>query len=226
MRMLIVEDDRGLADTLAAFMREEHFEVDTADNGADGLFMAGQDIYDIIILDVMLPELDGRQLLQRLRAKRLDAPVLYLTAKDALRDKIEGFNLGADDYVTKPFALEELLARVRALLKRKYPADRGEHKYKRLTASPDRKEGYVDGQPLSLKGKEYLLFEYLLLHRERILTREQMFDRVWGYDSESAPNVVEVYVSHLRKKLAAYDYDAVIHTVRGVGYKLWDPSDG
>ncbi|KIL40148.1 response regulator [Gordoniibacillus kamchatkensis] len=217
MRILAVEDDVSLLKTIKNILLEEGYRVDVAETGDDGLYMAEQGIYDLLVLDIMLPGMDGLNIVRRFRSKGLGAAVLLLTAKDSVEDLVKGLDSGADDYLTKPFEVRELLARVRALLRRHGSAGaEGELRYKRLALSAKVRDAFIDGEPLGLTQKEYELFEFLMRNREQILTREQLCSRVWGLDSETGFNVVDVYIFYLRKKLRPFQYDHVIQTVRNV----------
>lgn len=221
MRILVVEDDRSLRDAIATVLREEGYQVDEADNGPDGLYMAKLRIYELVVLDVMLPGLDGISVLEQLRLKQIHTPIMLLTARDTVEDRVHGLDAGADDYLVKPFAVPELLARLRVLLRRQSRgAPDGELKYGSLAVKCHSMEGYAEGEPLKLTVKEFELMEFLLLNREQILTKEQLLDRVWGIESDAGPGVVDVYVHYLRKKLAKTGCDRYIHTIRGVGYML------
>lgn len=225
MRILLVEDDQPLREAIAAVLREEAYQVDDAEDGEDGLLLARQDIYDLLILDIMLPGISGTELLKRLRQQRIAAPVMFLTAKDSVEDRVAGLDLGADDYLVKPFATQELLARVRVLLRRRGGVGQdGDLTYGLLTLRPKAYDGYVNNRPLKLTNKEFKLLEFLMLNREQILTRDQIFDRVWGFDADSSSSVVDVYMHYLRKKLAEHACDSLVQTVRGVGYMLKEPS--
>ncbi len=218
MKILVVEDDQPLLETIISILKEESYEVDFAVDGDNGLFLAKQNIYDLLICDIMLPQRSGLVIVKELRNNEIHIPVLFLTAKDSVQDRVNGLDAGADDYLVKPFAVAELLARVRALLRRKRTVEEEEIRYGPISLRQSEHDGFVDGKPLKLTIKEYELLEYLLYNREQILTREQIFDRVWGFDSEAAISIVDVYVHFLRKKLAQSGYGQYIQTVRGVGY--------
>ncbi|MBW5446838.1 response regulator [Cohnella sp. CFH 77786] len=221
MRILVVEDDRPLLDAVVTVLKEEAYHADWADDGAEGLYKAQQGIYDLIILDIMLPAMSGLEVLAELRAQGMGTPILLLTARDGVEDRVRGLDSGADDYLVKPFAMPELLARIRVLLRRQYGGSSdGEIAYGPLAVKRQSMEGYANGEPLKLTLKEFDLLEYLLLNREQILTKEQLQDRVWGIDSDAGPGVVDVYVHYLRKKLSPFGCDRHIHTIRGVGYMM------
>lgn len=225
MRILVVEDERPLLEAVAAVLREESYQVDEADNGPDGLYWAQQRIHDLIVLDLNLPGMDGLAVLTGLRRAGTAIPVLLLTARDSVEDRVKGLDTGADDYIVKPFATPELLARIRVLLRRQSGgAPDGEVKYGRLSVRQQAMDGYADGVPLKLTVKEYELLEYFMLNREQILTKEQLLDRVWGIDTGAGLGVIDVYVHYLRKKLAVFGCESLIHTVRGVGYQLKEKS--
>lgn len=221
MRILAVEDDKHLLATIARILREEGYEVDGTETGDDGLYMAQHGIYDLLVLDIMLPGMSGLELIRRLRAEGIAVPLLLLTARDSVEDVVRGLDSGADDYLTKPFEIREFTARVRALLRRHGAADlNGELRYHRLSLNMKTRNASVDGHPLELTHKEFELLHFLLRNREQILTREQLCSRVWGLDTEIGLNVVDVYIYYLRKKLKPFHYDQVIRTVRNVGYML------
>ncbi|RED63236.1 DNA-binding response OmpR family regulator [Cohnella lupini] len=210
-----------MLDAVSTLLKEEAYQVDEADNGLDGLYLAQQSVHDLIILDIMLPGMNGLSVLSELRAEGNAKPILLLTARDSVEDRVKGLDLGADDYLVKPFASPELLARIRVLLRRlSQGAPDGELNYGQLSVKCQSMEGYANGEVLKLTMKEFELMEFLLLNREQILTKEQLLDRVWGIDSEAGIGVVDVYVHYLRKKLAPYGCERYIHTVRGVGYML------
>ena len=225
MCVLIVEDDRSLLQAVAAVFEEERYQVDRASTGDEGLALARQGIYDLVVLDIMLPGLSGLDIIRDLRKKGMSTPILLLTARDTVEDRVRGLDAGADDYLVKPFATQELLARARALLRRgSTVSSDGEPAYGRITLRTRSHDGYVDDQPLKLTLKEYKLLEFLLLNREQIITREQIFDRIWGFDVDTSSSVVDVYMHYLRKKLAAHGCDNMLKTVRGVGYMLKETS--
>jgi two-component system response regulator CiaR len=221
MRVLIVEDDASLLNAIADVFEEEGYQTDRADTGYDGLLYAEQDIYDLLILDIMLPGKSGLEIIKALRKKGIAVPILLLTARDAVEDRVKGLDAGADDYLTKPFAFQELLARARALLRRRSGAGAdGEITCGPLSIRAKEHDAFVDGTPLKLTAKEFKLLEFLLLNRGQILTKEQIFDRVWGFDVDTNIGVVDVYLHYVRKKLALHKCDHLIHTIRGVGYML------
>ncbi|MGG1532501.1 response regulator transcription factor [Brevibacillus agri] len=219
MLILAVEDEQALLQTIAGVLSDEGYQVDTADRGDDGLLLVQRGIYDLLVLDIMMPGMDGLTLVKTLRAKGMMTPVLFLTAKDSVKARVEGLDAGADDYLVKPFAAEELTARVRALLRRNgKTGTEGEMAYGPISLKVNEYDGFVDDEPMKLTTKEYELLKYFLQNREQILTRQQIFDRVWGIDSEANYGVVDLYVHYLRKKLGAYE--SYIRTIRNVGYIL------
>lgn len=219
MLILAVEDERALLQTIAGVLTDEGYQVDKAERGDDGLLLAERGIYDLLVLDIMMPGMDGLSLVRTLRAKGIMTPVLFLTAKDSVESRVEGLDAGADDYLVKPFAAEELTARVRALLRRQGKQNaEGELAYGPLSLKINEYDGFVDDEPMKLTTKEYELLKYFLQNREQILTRQQIFDRVWGIDSDANYGVVDLYVHYLRKKLGAYE--GFIRTIRNVGYIL------
>lgn len=220
MRILLVEDDSMLREAITAMLQEEAFLVDTAASGDEGLYQAEQNIYDLLILDIMLPGINGFDIVKAVRAQQIVTPILILTARDSVQDRVKGLDTGADDYLVKPFALPELLARVKALLRRGSGGIELNITYAGITINPKAKEGFIEGQPLLLTLKEYELLEFMLVNREQILTREQIFDRIWGFASDTAIGNVDLYIHYLRKKLAAYGKDRLLRTVRGAGFIL------
>jgi DNA-binding response OmpR family regulator len=223
MKVLVVEDNVSLLESIRQILTDE-YEVDTADNGEDGLFMAQQSIYDIIILDVMLPGIDGFEIVRIIREAKIDTSVLFLTAKDALEDRVRGLEMGGDDYLVKPFQAPELKARIRALLRRSGIISLEQHvKYRGIELLEREKDILVDGKVIKMTLKQFELLEYLIRNNGKILTREQIFDRIWGFDSDTTIAIVEVFIHHLRKKLEPFNYHKDIQTVRGIGYMLKQP---
>ncbi|KQU23598.1 two-component system response regulator [Bacillus sp. Leaf13] len=223
MKVLVVEDNVSLLESIRQILTDE-YEVDTADNGEDGLFMAQQSIYDIIILDVMLPGIDGFEIVRKIRDAKVDTSVLFLTAKDALEDRVRGLEMGGDDYLVKPFQAPELKARIRALLRRSGIISLEQHvKYRGIELLEKEKDILVDGKVIKMTLKQFELLEYLIQNNRKILTREQIFDRIWGFDSDTTIAIVEVFIHHLRKKLEPFNYHKDIQTVRGIGYMLKQP---
>jgi two-component system, OmpR family, response regulator len=220
-RLLVVDDEPFILDAVAASLRFLGFEVDTAATGQAALRQARESEPDLIVLDVMLPDVDGFTIVRRLREEGATVPVIFLTAKDTQQDKVTGLGLGGDDYVTKPFGLEELAARVRAVLRRTRPNGNGATlRFADLELNQDSYEVHRAGQPVSLSRTEFRLLRYLMLNAGRVLTREQLLRHVWSYDFHGASTVVGTYVSYLRRKLGAPD---LIHTERGVGFGLRQP---
>ncbi len=220
MKILIVEDEKTLSDTIKQCICK-NFDTEQAYDGYEAYMMAKTNIYDAIILDLMLPEMSGYDILLKLRESKVLTPVLILTAKDALNDKIKGFNYGADDYLVKPFEREELLARLEAIIRRTV----GEYKediitFEELELNFKNRKAYIKNKEIILQGKQFDILEYLINCKGTIITKEQIFDRIWGFDSYTTTNVVEVYASGLRKILKKYGYDKYMKTVRGVGYIL------
>jgi len=220
MKILVVEDDTMLRNAITSVLISEGYSVEDTGLGEEGLFLAEQGIYDVVVLDIMLPGMSGLEIVKELRKKDVLVPVLFLTAKDSVEDRVIGLNMGADDYLVKPFAVAELLARVKALLRRKGGDTEELLTYKKLSLNPKLQQASYEGMDMGLTPKEFELLEYLALNRERILTREQIFDRLWGYESESSYGIVDVYVHHIRKKMQTTGCEHFIRTVRGVGYML------
>lgn len=220
MKILVVEDDRILSNTICQCLKGI-FNTEQAFDGYEGYMFGKQNIYDIIILDLMLPEMSGYEMLKKLRQDKVFTPVLILTAKDALDDKLKGFDLGADDYLTKPFERQELIARIEAIIRRNngtYGSNILE--FKELKLNLNSRITTINGEEVNLFGKQLDMLEYLINYKETILTKEQIFERIWGFDSETTTNVIEVYASSLRRELKKFGYDKYIKTVRGIGYML------
>jgi len=222
MKLLIVEDNKLLLDSLKTILETE-YTVDTADNGEDGMFFAEQNIYDLIILDVMLPYVNGFDIVKQIRKEKIKTPVLFLTAKDALEDRVKGLEYGGDDYLVKPFQTPELQARIKALLRRSGSLDLDEGiKYKGIVLTGKENDVLINEVPIKLTIKQYDLLEYLTQNNGKIVTKEQIFDRIWGFDSDTTIAIVEVFIHQIRKKLEPFDFHKDIQTVRGVGYILKD----
>lgn len=223
MRILIIEDEASLADVIAARLQQENFTADICLNGSDGLFNALSGIYDLIILDVMLPEIDGFEILHEIRKHKIESKVIMLTAKSMLEDKLTGLQGGANDYITKPFHMDELAARVSIQLR-----DPAEFKRKNileyggieLDTSKSLLINPSAGVRIELIRKEFQLLEYFMQNPGQVLSREQIYDRVWGMENESGSNNLEAYISFIRKKLKAADSIVNIKAVRGLGYKM------
>lgn len=222
MRILLVEDEKRMAQALCEILRLEKYEVDHYANGAEGLSAAQSNIYDIIILDIMLPEINGYEITKRVRCRGIYTPILMLTAKTELDDKVTGLDSGADDYLTKPFMTKELLARLRALGRRKLGAADSTLIYGdiALDISTFMLSCVTNGQSVRLSEKEYRILEYLIANNGQILTREQLAIKIWGFESDAEYNNVEVYMSFTRKKLVFVGAKTEIKAVRGVGYEL------
>lgn len=221
MRILVVEDDSVLREAVVSLLVEEDYTVDSASTGDEGLYMAEQDIYDLLVLDIMLPEINGLEIVKTLRKNGSTVPILLLTARDSVDDRVIGLETGADDYLVKPFAIRELLARVKAQLRRKGNLGReGELVYGGISLNSKVRDGFAEGQPLGLSTKEYDVLEFLLVNREQIVTREQIFDRIWGFESDTTISIVDLYIHYLRKKLNPHGLGSLIHTVRGAGFML------
>lgn len=221
MRILVVEDDDMLREAVVAVLQEEFYLVEEAAAGSEGLYKALQGIHDLVVLDIMLPEMSGLVIVKKIRAKGIGIPVLLLTARDSVEDRVIGLEAGADDYLIKPFAVPELLARVKALLRRGGSVGiEGELSYGGITINARVKDAFINEVPLHATVKEYELLEFLLINREQILTREQIYDRIWGLESDTTINIVDLYIHYLRKKLAPFGRDALIQTIRGAGFIL------
>lgn len=225
MKILIVEDDRHLSNTIVETIKDL-FETVQAFDGEEGLYLACQNIYDAIILDIMLPNMNGYEVLKELRRQNISTPVIFLTAKDGIDDKIQGFKVGADDYLVKPFHREELLLRLEAIVRRSVGGfSENIIAFKDLKLNIKNKTASIGDELIKLNGKQFNLLEYLINNKNTILTKEQIFDRVWGFESETSTTVVEVYASHLRKNLKKYKYDRYIKTFRGLGYMITDSGE-
>ena len=222
MRILLVEDETRMAQALCEILRLEKYEVDHCTNGVEGLAAIESNIYDIVILDVMLPGMNGFEIVKRVRSKGISTPILMLTAKAELDDKVEGLDSGADDYLTKPFMTKELLARLRALGRRTLGTTDGLLSYGDVVLDAGNLTLFctASGQSVRLSEKEYRILEYMIANSGQILTREQLAVKIWGFESDAEYNNVEVYMSFTRKKLAFVEAKTEIKAVRGVGYEL------
>lgn len=222
MRILIIEDDYKIANALKKGLSQESYAVDVSYDGKDGLGQALTIEYDLIILDRMLPEVDGIAICRALRDKKHKTPILILTAKDKIKDRVEGLNAGADDYLVKPFAFEELLARVRALLRRPQKMEDNVLKINDLELDTIKFEVKRNNKPIKLSSTEFALLEYLMRNPNRILTKDMIISHVWDYDADILPNTVEVYIGYLRNKIdrAFKNKPEIIETVRGFGYRI------
>ncbi len=223
MYILMVEDERRLAQVVRKVLEEEGHTVDVAHDGEDGLAMAMDGSHDVIVLDILLPGIDGFEVCQRLRAGRVDTPVLLLTALDAVDDRVHGLDAGADDYLPKPFAFQELLARLRALGRRRVQAREPTRlEVEDLALDLSRRRAERAGKSIELSPKEFSLLEFLMRNEGRVVTRSQILDHIWGYDYSPDSNLVDVYVTYLRRKVDRGHDRSLIRTVRGAGYALGD----
>jgi DNA-binding response OmpR family regulator len=223
MRILLVEDDKGITQFVRKGLKENSFSVEVATNGEEGLNAVLHMKYDLIVLDIMLPKLDGRELLKRIRSADIQTPVIFLTAKDSENDIVTGLNLGADDYLTKPFSFNELLARILAILRRgNVITSLSRLQVANLVLELDGHQVFRDKVKIELTPKEYVLLEFLMRHLGQIVTRTMISERVFDYHFDTATNVIDVHLSHLRNKIDK-DFDPkLLHTVKGVGYVLED----
>ena len=222
MKILIVEDNKTIQKDIEKEL-SKHFDTETCGDGEEGLYLISQGIYDLVILDLMLPIMGGIEILNQARKDGIDTPILILTAKEALDDKVEAFTLGANDYLTKPFYMDELVARVYAILRTNGKIkDKKYLEFKDLRIDSEKNSVYINDEEIELQNKQFKLLEYCVLNKGSILLKEQIYDRIWGIDSDATIEIVEVYVSNLRKKLSKYDYDKYIKTKRKVGYILDD----
>jgi DNA-binding response OmpR family regulator len=224
MRILLVEDDAKVASFIRKGLEEEQYQVDLAEDGETGLAQALAGDHDLLILDIMLPKRDGMSVLTEVRRRHLDTPVLMLTAKDEIDDRVAGLNAGCDDYLPKPFAFAELLARTRALLRRRAGEKSVMLRAGDLVLDPIAHRVTRAGRLIELTSREYSLLQYLLQHPDQVLTRTMIAEQVWGYDFDNFSNVVDVYVNYLRNKIDRGFEPKLIQTVRGVGYLLQIPA--
>ncbi|MEA2264926.1 MAG: two-component system, OmpR family, response regulator [Solirubrobacteraceae bacterium] len=224
LRVLVVDDEPNIVDVISMALRFQGFVVAAAASGAEALAQVADFRPHLVVLDIMLPDMEGFDVAERMSAKRIDVPIIFLTARDATEDKVRGLTIGGDDYVTKPFSLEELVARIRTILRRSGLADQDSNRlvFEDLELDEDTREVSRAGRPIELTATEYRLLRYLMLNGRRVLTRSQLLDHVWEYDFGGDARVLETYISYLRKKIDA-ESPPLIHTVRGVGYTLRAP---
>jgi len=225
MRILVIEDNHRLSSSLAANLAHEGYSVDAAYDGQEGQDLAELTPYDLIILDILLPKKDGLQVCRDLRRRRVHTPILLLTARDGVEDRVQGLDYGADDYLVKPFAMRELLARLRALLRRQSPYTNGRLEIGDLVVDPVTHTVEREGRSIDLTPKEFALLEFLLYHPNQVVTRELIEQHIWNYDFECESNVIDVYVRRLRRKIDAPFAVKLLTTVRGVGYRLQPPPE-
>ena len=220
MRILVIEDEKKISSFIQRGLKEEHYVVDLAPDGEEGSYLADINPYDLIILDIMLPKKDGVAICKELRKKKNTTPVLMLTARNTVKDKVSGLNAGADDYLAKPFSFEELLARVRALLRRPKDQNLNVLKIADLELNQLTNEVKRSNKLINLTSKEYALLEYFMLHANQVVTRTMLSEHVWHEDFDSFSNVIDVYIKYLRNKIDDGFKQKLIHTVRGRGYVL------
>ena len=220
MRILVVDDDRRLCSVVKRGLVEEAYAVDVAYDGEEGEYCAAVNSYDLIILDIMMPKKDGIEVCQEVRAKNINAPILILTAKDAVEDRVKGLDAGADDYLVKPFAFNELLARVRALLRREGMVKSPELKVADLVLNTLTRQVWRGERAIELTTKEYVILEYFMRHPNIVITRTMLEEHAWDYDFDSMSNLVDVYIRRLRRKIDTEEGQSIIQTVRGAGYRL------
>lgn len=223
MRILVIEDNHRLNSSLTASLVHEGYSVDSAYDGQEGQDLAELTAYDLILLDIMLHEKDGLEVCRDLRRRRVHTPILLLTARDSVDDRVQGLDYGADDYLVKPFAMRELLARLRALLRRQQPYKQGQLTIGDLALDPITHTVERDGRSLDLTPKEFALLEFLMYHPNQVVTRDMIEQHIWNYDFECESNVIDVYVRRLRRKIDDPFAVKLLTTVRGVGYRLQPP---
>jgi len=220
MRILVIEDEKKVANFIKKGLEEEHYAVDTAFDGEEGLYMAEVNEYDVIVLDLMIPKIEGLEVLKRIRGKKNNVPILVLTAKNTVEDTVKGLDAGCDDYMTKPFAFMEFLARIRALLRREKTDKAPLLRIADLTLSLVTHKVTRKEREIELTSKEYALLEYFMRNPDKVLTRTMISEHVWDYHFDSMTNVVDVYVNYLRKKIDKDFEPKLIHTLRGIGYMM------
>ncbi|EEX75878.1 response regulator transcription factor [Leptotrichia hofstadii] len=220
MRLLVVEDEKKLNELITKKLKKEYYGVDSCFDGEEAVRYVEGTEYDAIILDIMLPKLDGFEVIKRIRAKKNKVPILLLTARDNIDDKVKGLDYGADDYLVKPFIFEELMARIRVLLRRNSGNADNVVTIANLKVDLDAKTVFRDDLLIKLSGREYSILEYLIRNKGKILSRERIEDHIWNYDYEGGTNVIDVYIRYLRKKIDDSYTPKLIHTIRGLGYVL------
>jgi DNA-binding response OmpR family regulator len=220
MRVLVVEDEPRVARLVQRALEHERHVVDVAADGVEGLTLGRSRRFDAIVLDILLPRLSGLEVCRKLRAEKVATPILMLTARDAIEERVQGLDAGADDYLTKPFAIAELLARVRALGRRHGEVEEDTLRTSDLTLDKSRHEVRRNGTTIELSKREFMLLEYLLRNKGRVLSRQQILDHVWGYDHDPSTNVVDIYIHYLRKKIESGERPPLLKTVRGIGYAI------
>lgn len=222
MKILVIEDEKKLALFIKKGLEEEFYSVDTANDGKEGLRLGLSEAYDLIILDIMLPYKDGLVLMKELREEKIITPILLLTAKDSIEDKVTGLDSGADDYLTKPFFFEELLAHVRALLRRQSSMKSIQLKVSDLVLDTQTHKVYRAGKEISLTAKEYAILEYLLRNKNRVISRTLLMEHVYEYHFDPDTNVIDVYINYLRNKIDKGFNEQILFTIRGIGYTIKD----
>lgn len=220
MRILLAEDEKEMSNALVAILKHNNYSVDAVYDGADALDYGLSENYDVIILDIMMPKLNGIEVLEKLRQNGIHTPILMLTAKSQIEDRIQGLDKGADDYLSKPFAMGELLARVRAMSRRRSEFTPNLIKVGNISLNKENYELSGENASLRLGNKEFQMMEMLMTNHKRLISTEQFMERIWGYDAEAEINVVWVYISYLRRKLESLDANIKIKAVRGAGYSL------
>ncbi|BCL84135.1 DNA-binding response regulator [Ktedonobacteria bacterium brp13] len=225
MRILVVEDNHRLNHSLTSSLIHEGYSVDSAYDGQEGQDLAELTPYDLIILDILLPGKDGLEVCRDLRRRRVQIPILLLTARDSIDDRVQGLDYGADDYLVKPFAMRELLARLRALLRRQHSSRQGQLVMGSLVINPITHTTEREEQPIDLTPKEFALLEYFMYHPNQVVTREMIEQHIWNYDFECESNVIDVYIRRLRRKIDNPFAVKLLTTVRGIGYRLQSPPE-
>ncbi len=225
MKILLVDDEVQLSSALEVILKKNNFSVDCAYDGEDGLDKALSGIYDAIVLDIMMPKMNGYQVLAQIRENKLSTPVIMLSAKSEVVDIVEGLNMGADDYLAKPFNSKELIARIRALLRRKSEFTGDQLKFGDIVLDRDSLKLCCNNHSIALGKKEFQIMEMLILNQGKVIDKEKFIEKIWGYDTEAEYNAIEVYVSFLRKKLSAVNSQIEIKSIRGIGYILGDKYD-